>query len=928
MGLSSSRTGSAVSLVVVDLSDDALYSLATADTPGREQVGGKGASLIAMTRAGLPVPPGVVLTTAFFYPWGETLRNSTAWSAFAEAVNTDKPSDEELRKRTADLQGVCEGLSLTEAQQQSLSAALKELPGSGHESEGELVAVRSSAPQEDLAGAAFAGVYESVLGVAPGGLARAVRAVFVSALDFKAVSYKRQRGFDPTDVEIAVVVQQQLDSASAGVAFSLNPQTNDYDQAAIQANRGLGETVVSGSVTPDQFIVDKVAERILDRKLGAKETALWSRPEDASGTKPDEHSRDNQRWALTDGQAGEIARLAQRVESLTAAPVDIEWAYTSEGTLWLLQARPVTTYFPLPEELRTAAGAPRRLYMDSTLLEEGLQEPLSVLGARWMEDGIVAMIHQMTGREVPTRASDGLVLTVGGRWYANVSNLLWLGTERLARSLETLDVHAAQVMRNVDAQYYRRAATTKPTAAAVARTVVGVLSHSAGPVGRVIVALAAPEWARRHYEATVDQHRRHLAEVVRTVRSMPQLGERTVQPAIRLLMRESLPLTYAAEAATALLQLLYRRARCQQRQRLETALRSMPHNTTIEMGLALYDLARTLEEYVGKQAYSDLPALARYIEHRQLPEPVLDQWDAFMDAYGFRGPNELDLAAPRYADEPRLVLEQMRQLVRFDEATQENPQQAYERRQRERRAAYRGLLHQTRNPVKRWLATRLYRSAEAFSGFREIHKYELVRAGYQVRRRALESGGALADGGRLDSAGQIFDLSYEDLADASTLPEPDLRERARCNTRYRRQLQRMAQARFPVMVDSRGYIPHPAPQSAGPGVLVGHGVSPGMTSGPAKVLSYVGEKPVLPGEILIARAADPGWTPLFVHAAGIVLETGGSFQHGALVAREYGKPCLVGIEDATQQVSDGHVVKLDGTAGTLTIESGSANDEG
>lgn len=906
--------------------DDALYSLATADTPGLAQVGGKGSSLIATTRAGLPVPPGFVLTTAFFQPWSAQLRETTAWSAFAEAVHAAEPSDEDLRKRTADLQAACEGLSFTEAQQQHLSAALEELPGSGHASAAGSLAVRSSAPQEDLAGASFAGVYESVLGVAPGELARAVRTVFVSALDFKAVSYKRQRGFDPTEVEIAVVVQQQLDSASAGVAFSLNPQNNDYDQAVIQANWGLGETVVSGSVTPDQFVVDKVAGRILDSRLGAKETALWSQPEGGVATKRDERS--GQRCALTDGQAVEIAQVARRVESLTAAPVDIEWAYTSEGTLWLLQARPVTTYFPLPEELGTEPGAPRRLYMDSTLLEEGLQEPLSVLGARWMEDGIVAMIQQMTGRRIPTRVSDGLVLTVGGRWYANVSNLLWLGTGRLAQSLETLDVHAAQVMRNVDAQHYRKAARKHPTVTTVARTVVGTISHSAGAVGRAMVALAAPERARRHYEATVDQYRRHLATVARTARSVPQLGEQTLQPAIRLLMREGLPLTYAAEVATALLQLLYRRARRQQRQRLDTALRSMPHNITIEMGLALYDLARTLEEHIGQRAYADLAALARRIEQRQLPEPFLHQWDAFMDRYGFRGPNELDLAAPRYADDPSLVLEQMRQYVRLDEATQESPQQAYERRQRERLEAYRGLLEATRNPLKKWLVKRLYRSAEAFSGFREIHKYQLVRAGYQVRRGALEAGGAFADDGRLDSAEQIFNLSYEDLSEASTPSEPELRERARCNTRYRRQLQQIPGARFPVLVDSRGYIPHPAPQSAGPGVLVGHGVSPGVTSGPAKVLSHVGEKPVLPGEILIARATDPGWTPLFVHAAGIVLETGGSFQHGALVAREYGKPCLVGIENATQRISDGQVVKLDGTAGTLTIESDSADDEG
>lgn len=128
-------------------------------------------------------------------------------------------------------------------------------------------------------------------------------------------------------------------------------------------------------------------------------------------------------------------------------------------------------------------------------------------------------------------------------------------------------------------------------------------------------------------------------------------------------------------------------------------------------------------------------------------------------------------------------------------------------------------------------------------------------------------------------------------------------------------------------MDSRGRIPRPAARAAGPGVLLGEGISVGVARGSAKVLSYVGEKPVLPGDVLVARATDPGWTPLFVNAAGIVLETGGSFQHGALVAREYGKPCIVGIEDATQRISDGEMIEIDGEAGTLTFVSESPEHE-
>lgn len=788
------------------------------------------------------------------------------------------------------------------------------LPGS------RLFAVRSSAPQEDLAGASFAGVYESLLGVTPGELREAVRKVFISALDFKVVSYKRQRGFDPSQVEIAVVVQEQVDSESAGVAFSLNPQNNDYDDAVIQANWGLGETVVSGSVSPDRFIVDKVAERIIEKKPGAKETSLWSPPEGGAAEQPDKRNKDGQSVALADGQAIEISRVVSQVETLIGVPVDVEWAYGSGGELYLLQARPVTTYFPLPEELITAPGEPRRLYADSTLLEEGLQEPLSVLGSLWMEGAIVEMIRQTTGRKVPTNVDNGFVLTVGGRWYMNVSGVLWLGKERLAKSFETLDFHAAQVMRNVDVAQYKEAARM-PGAGSIADLALGTIVHSAGPVGRAVVGMAAPDRAQRRYEAAVDRHRQQLAELAHRAQSLPELGEETLRPAIHLLMREGLPLTYAAEAAKALIQILYLGAPAQQRRLLDTALRSMPHNITIEMSLALYDLARSLEKSLGKEAYANLPALARRIEAQDLPEQFMRQWDYFMRRYGFRGPNELDLASTRYADEPILVLEQMRQYVMIDESAQESPKQSYERCQRERREAYRRLLDETRNLLKARLVKRLYRAAEAFSGYREIHKYYLVMAGYEVRQRALEVGRELAHQGRLDSAGQIFDLTYEGLQGSPEASILDLRDRTHRNTCYRRKVEKTPGVSFPVMVDSRGNIPRPGIRSAGPGVLSGEGISPGVARGPAKVLGTVSEKPVLPGEVLVARATDPGWTPLFVNAAGIVLETGGSFQHGALVAREYGKPCVVGIENATERISDGQTVELDGEAGTMTFVS-------
>ncbi len=910
---------------------DMLYFFTANQTPGLTEVGGKGLSLIEMTRAGLQVPQGFILIKGFFGCWIAKLQATPEWSAFLAAVRADKLSDEELKKCTVDLVAACEGLTFTEEQEQQLSKALLDLHSLSSDSVTDgssgtgLLAVRSSSPQEDLEGASFAGVYESVLGVPPEKILEAVRTVFSSSMSFKAISYKRQRGFDPVRVEIAVIIQEQIASESAGVAFSLNPQNNDYDEAVIQANWGLGETVVSGHVTPDRFIVDKSARRIIEKKCGTNEISLWCRPEGDFIKEQKNLDKNGRKFALTDEQVLEILQMIERVEAVAAVPVDVEWAFSSDGKLYLLQVRPVTTYFPLPDELLTAPDAPRRLYADSTLFEEGLQVPLSVLGSRWMEDALVEMIRQATGWRIPTRESDGFILTVGGRWYMNVSNVLWFGRERLAKSLESLDFHTAQIMRNVDVERYKKAAR-KSTVPSIVGMALGAVVHSAGVVVKTLVGLTKPERARRCYEAAVNRYRLQLAEAAHTACLLPELGEGIIKPAVHLLINEGMPLTYAAESAKSLIRSLYKRSQSKQ-QLLEMAFRSMPHNITIEMGITMYGLARLLADAMGEESFADLPALARKIKARELPEQFMREWDAFMQEYGFRGPDELDLASPRYVDDPILVLEQMRQYVLLDKLAEE-PQQAYERRQRERCEAYRELLDRTRNPVKAWLVQKLYRTAEAFSGFREIHKYYLVMAGYEVRKHALEVGLSLVEHGRLESVEQVFDLNYENLQSDPEDPELDLRACAHRNSSYRRKVAQTPGVRFPAIVDSRGRIPSPATKDAGPGVLLGEGISAGVASGPAKVLSYVGEKPVLPGGILVARATDPGWTPLFVNAAGIVLETGGSFQHGALVAREYGKPCIVGIDEATMRISDGDMVKIDGEAGTLTFISGGIGNEG
>ena len=251
--------------------------------------------------------------------------------------------------------------------------------------------MRSSSPEEDLVSASFAGGYETRLGVRPADLDDAVRHCFASSLAERVLVYKQEHGFDVLSPRIAVIVQQQIDSEVAGVWFSLNPLTNDYDEAVIDANWGLGESVVAGLVSPDHFIIDKVGRQVVDKKLGAKQVSIWQRPDGGTIERKGHRSAE---LTLSDAQLGELTDAMCRIEELYGKPMDIEWACAG-GRLHVLQARPITCYVPLPPEMVTKPGERRRLYVDAALSKGmTINAPISPMGLDWMKDNLSCFLEQ------------------------------------------------------------------------------------------------------------------------------------------------------------------------------------------------------------------------------------------------------------------------------------------------------------------------------------------------------------------------------------------------------------------------------------------------------------------------------------------------------------------------------------------------------
>ena len=241
------------------------------------------------------------------------------------------------------------------------------------------IAVRSSATAEDLPDASFAGQQETVLNVQnKEALLEAVKHCWASLWTARAITYRLKQGIAPDEVSLAVVVQTQIDSEVSGVAFSLNPNNNSYDEAVINSNFGLGETIVSGQVTPDNFVVDKVTHEIVQKQMATKDHVLVSID---GGGMAEKTLDDPNKASLTDAQAIEVAQLATKVEVHYGMPMDIEWAY-ADGKLYLLQARPITTYVPLPDIMITEPGAEKYLYLDLIVLTQGFSRVALGLGER------------------------------------------------------------------------------------------------------------------------------------------------------------------------------------------------------------------------------------------------------------------------------------------------------------------------------------------------------------------------------------------------------------------------------------------------------------------------------------------------------------------------------------------------------------------
>ena len=812
--------------------------------------GGKGANLGELIRAGFPVPPGFVVTTAAY---NRFVAQNHLEETIARALRDDPGSGAAIR-------AAFENAPIPSDVKGEILAAYEQL-GQGP------VAVRSSATAEDLPGAAFAGQQETFLNVVGStAVLDAVRRCWASLWSDRAIVYRRRQGVDqrPGPLALAVVVQRMVAADVAGVLFTADPVTGARNEIIVDASPGLGESVVAGLVTPDHYVLKKRVWgwQVVERRRGRREVVV--RPLSGGGT--ERTTSDSAAYAgpaLSDRQLRRLAHLGAAIQAHFGMPQDVEWAW-AEGEPFILQARPITA---LPEPVPRARGPVRVI---ATLMMEMLPVRPYPLEATTWGPGLVisALLGPLLGLVgLKVRADhlfdeeDAVIVRFTGRLPVQPTPAILLAPVRLVRQARRYDARrwrADPLL--IEAQARARALEARN---------LQTLSW-ADLLGTVREALAIP----------------HVLGEVR-VRYLP-----------------------SAMLALGGLRLALGVLGCPDR--FDTLLSGV-ETRTLEANRALESLAAQIR---SDPSFAD--AFARHaprelwsvLEAQPNGRAFLQELRAFLDQYGHREAGAtLLVSQSTWKDSPEVVLGILKGLALADRPPPS--------RTPAREAARDELLAHPllRLPPLRSAFLGLLDRARMFPELREDTRFYATLVLPVLRRTLLEFGRRLADIGVVETAEDVFHLTFDELEriDGRWPPPPQLAEELR-RVVLRRKARRAALEGTPL-VDPR-LLGQAEPE--GDALARGMPGGPGVAEGPVCVIRDAWEFGKLrPGDVLVAPYTNPAWTPLFARAAAVVVDSGGPMSHAAIVAREYGIPAVMGTVDGTRRLTDGQRVRVDGARGLV-----------
>jgi phosphohistidine swiveling domain-containing protein len=834
-----------------------VVSLTYFDRASLALAGGKGTNLGELIKAGFDVPPGFVITTAAYDLLLQTDGLQAKIQEMLASLQIGNPVS--ITEISEQIRDAIQHASIPDLITDEALKAYRQLDGGA-------VAVRSSATAEDLPEAAFAGQQETFLNViGEQALLDAVRACWASLWSERAILYRAHQNVDQASVKLAVVVQEMIHADVAGVMFTANPVSGARDELVIDANPGLGEAVVSGLVTPDHFVVSKRKARIKEHRIGRREVIVRSKA--GGGIEQETPTDKNIEAALSPSAVHSLAKLGKQIERHYGTPQDIEWAWikggAKAGKFLILQARPVTA---LPNPLKVTG--PMRMV-------------IPMLAEMWVTRPYPLDVTTFTG--TVERAIGNLLIVMIGKSAPDPDKAL-VEEDGVVTHFEPPEVHPSPSMLIMPWLTLWRTRRYDPS------------QWQADPIMKEVLAGAGELEKRDLQSLTWEQNIETLHKSLALIPRVMQLRER-----------------YLPNAVVGLGKLWLYLALVGHRDHFSQLISGVETKTT-ETNRALEALASQIRNDTTLRALfaqSETDELQSELQRSPAGQDFLQKFAEFLAQFGHRE-TALTTSQPAWKDEPKHVLEILKALTR-SELLETDLCQKWKRIRD-------GLLASS---ILSWRSLRngflksLMDARSLFQMREDTHFYATL-AQPLVRHVALELGSRLEQVGAINSFTDIFHLKLDEL-EVLGEPWPPSDETITWIKMLvaRRAAKRETLANMP-MVDPRLLALEYTTSDNEDVILSGSPGSPGLASGPARIVHDVSEFGKLqPGEVLIAPATNPAWTPLFQRAAAVVVDMGGPASHAAIVAREYGVPAVMGTFDGTKKLADGQWIQVDGSRGLV-----------
>ena len=747
--------------------------------------------------------------------------------------------------------------------------------------------MRSSATAEDLPTASFAGQQDTYLNiVGAAAVLEHISRCWASLFTERAVTYRLRNGIDNRTVHMAVVVQQMVFPEAAGVLFTADPVTSNRKVVSVEATFGLGEALVSGLVNADVYRVRD--GEIVTTAVATKQRATYASPAGGTEEQAIDPARQEQP-ALTDAQVMRLAQLGRRIEAHFGCPQDIEWCLVDDG-FQIVQSRPITTLFPIPEtddrENHVYISVGHQQMMTDAMKPLGLSfwqlttpRPMAEAGGRLFVDVTMALASP-SGR-------DGFLEMVGK-------------SDPLIRDALQAVLDRGDFIPSL----------------------VDDAPGGPPPVGAPAPIEADPAIVTEligHNQASIAALRRDIR--TKSGSALFDFILADIQELRRILFDPESHQVFmsAIEATWWLMERL--QTWLGERSAADTLSQSVPHNVTSEMGLALLDVADVIRPHPEVVAFLQGVDDEGFLD--ELPKfeggGKREAIQAFLDKYGMRCVGEIDITRPRWSERPTTLVPVILGNIssfepgagarRFEQGRQEAL--AKEQEVLERLRALPDGEHKAEETKRRIDLVR------TFMGYREYPKYSMVSRYFVYKQALLEEAERLVQAQVLREKEDVFYLTFQEFHDVVRTNRVDDQLIGQ-----RKDAFRSYQALTPPRVltsDGEAVTGAYRRDDVPPGALVGLPVSAGVVEGRARVILDMAQADLEAGDILVTAATDPSWSPVFVAIDGLVTEVGGLMTHGAVIAREYGLPAVVGVEHVTRLIQDGQRIRVNGTDGYIEI---------